>query len=66
MSVVVSFVSRPCLVLSDDYKADLWSAGAVLYELVAAKHPFGGANQVSKGRVTFGRVEKDLCVSKRE
>ncbi|CAM9680797.1 unnamed protein product, partial [Laminaria digitata] len=28
-----------------DAKADLWSAGAVLYELVTAKHPFGGANQ---------------------
>ncbi|CAM9292000.1 unnamed protein product [Scytosiphon promiscuus] len=29
-----------------DAKADLWSAGAVLYELVTAKHPFGGTNQV--------------------
>lgn len=35
------------IVTADDYKADLWSAGAVLYELVAAKHPFGGANQVN-------------------
>ena len=32
--------------LADDAKADLWSTGAVLYELVTAKHPFGGANQV--------------------
>ncbi|CAN0458046.1 unnamed protein product [Hapterophycus canaliculatus] len=32
--------------MSDDAKADLWSAGAVLYELVTAKHPFGGTNQV--------------------
>ena len=30
----------------DDAKADLWSAGAVLYELMTAKHPYGGTNQV--------------------
>ena len=42
--------------LSDDAKADLWSAGAVLYELMTAKHPYGGANQVgafSKRRCTL-------------
>lgn len=49
--VVIGFRPSPALPLphcshADDAKADLWSTGAVLYELVTAKHPFGGANQV--------------------
>lgn len=44
---VFPFVRHSSLAILDDDKADLWSAGAVLYELVTAKHPFGGTNQVA-------------------
>jgi serine/threonine protein kinase len=35
-----------------DAKADLWSVGAILFEMVVGRPPFGGANHVELLRVS--------------
>lgn len=46
----LSFYQAPEILQGHKYgaKADLWSVGAILYEMLAGKPPFGGQNQVRR------------------